>query len=91
MLELCEALYKLDEIPTGDPYGGSAQQARVRSAARNLTENLGDAGGGITAFMAGEIYPMVEIVDYPERFVAEEPAAIICAKRPATGCASVSC
>lgn len=55
MLELCEALYKLDEIPTGDPYGGSAQQTRVRSAARNLTENLGDAGGGITAFMAGEI------------------------------------
>ena len=26
------------------------------------------------AFMAGEIYPMVEIVDYPERFVAQEPA-----------------
>lgn len=55
MLELCEALYKLDEIPTGDPYGGSMQQARVRRAARALTENLGDAGGGIMAFMAGEI------------------------------------
>jgi glutathione S-transferase len=27
------------------------------------------------AFMAGEIYPMVEIVDYPERFIAQEPAA----------------
>ena len=26
------------------------------------------------AFMAGEIYPMVEIVDYPTRFIAE-PAA----------------
>jgi hypothetical protein len=55
MLELCEALYKLDEIPTGDPYGGAAQQARVRRAARTLTENLGEAGGGITAFMASEI------------------------------------
>ncbi|WP_372665935.1 hypothetical protein [Amycolatopsis kentuckyensis] len=55
MLELCEALYKLDEIPTGDPYGGTAQQARVHRAARDLAENLGEAGGGITAFMAGEI------------------------------------
>jgi hypothetical protein len=55
MLELCEALYKLDEIPTGDPYGGSMQQARVRRAARALTQNLGDAGGGMTAFMAVEI------------------------------------
>jgi GST-like protein len=27
------------------------------------------------AFMAGEIYPMVEIVDYPQRFVAEGAAA----------------
>lgn len=27
------------------------------------------------AFMAGEIYPMIEIVDYPERFIAQEPAA----------------
>jgi len=27
------------------------------------------------AFMAGEIYPMVEIVDYPERFIAEARAA----------------
>ncbi|MDQ1289594.1 MAG: hypothetical protein QG622_3160 [Actinomycetota bacterium] len=55
MLELCEALYKLDEVPTGDPYGGTRQQARVRRAARSLTENLGDAGGSITAFLADEI------------------------------------
>jgi hypothetical protein len=55
MLELCEALYKLDEIPTGDPYGGSMQQARVRKAARTLMQNLSEAGGGIMAFMAGEI------------------------------------
>jgi glutathione S-transferase len=29
------------------------------------------------AFMASEIYPMVEIADYPERFVAEHKAAAI--------------
>ena len=55
MLGLCEALYKLDELSTGDPYGGTTQQARVRAAARGLVENLGQAGGGITAFMATEI------------------------------------
>jgi hypothetical protein len=55
MLELCEALYKLDEIPSGDPYGGTMQQTRVRKAARAVVQNLGEAGGGITAFMAGEI------------------------------------
>lgn len=55
MLDLCEALYKLDEIPTGDPYGGTLQQARVRRAAGGLIQNLGQAGGGITAFLAVEI------------------------------------
>ena len=29
------------------------------------------------AFMAGEIYPIVEIVDYPERFAPEEGAAAL--------------
>jgi hypothetical protein len=55
MLALCEALYKLDELPSGDPYGGTLQQTRVRNAARALVQNLGEAGGGITAFMAGEV------------------------------------
>jgi hypothetical protein len=31
------------------------QQARVRKAARTLMQNLSEAGGGIMAFMAGEI------------------------------------
>lgn len=70
MLELCEALYKLDEIPTGDPYGGSMQQARVRRAARALMQNLGEASGGITAFMAGEINAAlkqaVAIIGHPD-------------------------
>jgi hypothetical protein len=70
MLELCEALYKLDELPTGDPYGGTMQQARVRRAARALRQNLGDAGGGITAFMAGEILAALKqafaIIGHPD-------------------------
>lgn len=60
MLNLCEALYKLDELSVGDPYGGSMQQSRVRSAARALVGNLGQASGGITAFMAGEIIQMLK-------------------------------
>lgn len=70
MLELCEALYKLDELPTGDPYGGSGQQARVRRAARALMQNLGAAGGGITAFMAVEVVTELKqafaIVGHPD-------------------------
>jgi hypothetical protein len=60
MLELCEALYKLDELSSGDPYGGLAQQSRVRSAARGLTANLAQASGGSTAFIAGEIVAMLK-------------------------------
>lgn len=70
MLELCEALYKLDEIPSGDPYGGTLQQQRVRRAARALAQNLADAGGGITAFMATEIIAALKeafaIIGHPQ-------------------------
>lgn len=70
MLDLCEALYKLDEIPTRDPYGGTMQQARVRHAARTLTQNLGEVGGGITAFMAAEIIDVLKqalaVVGHPD-------------------------
>lgn len=55
MLDLCECLYKLDEISAHGGQGGTAQQARVRGAARALVENLGRASGGITAFLAAEI------------------------------------
>ncbi|QAY75979.1 hypothetical protein [Sphingosinicella sp. BN140058] len=55
MLELCEALYKLDELGSGDPYGGLAQQARVRAGARALIANLGEASSGSTAFVANEV------------------------------------
>jgi len=70
MLGLCEGLYKLDEMSSGDPYGGTAQQARVRAAARGLVENLGQAGGGITAFMATEVIDTLKqafaIVGHPD-------------------------
>ena len=55
MLQLCEALYRLDELAADPIYGGIAQQTRVRAAARNLLSNLVMAGGGMTAFLAAEI------------------------------------
>lgn len=56
MLELCEAIYRLDEqqmryardVP-------SANTARIRSAARGMLGNLSRAGGGITPFLASEL------------------------------------
>ncbi len=55
MLELCEALYKLDELATNATYGGIAQQTRVRAAAQNMVDQLVNAAGGITVFLAQEI------------------------------------
>lgn len=70
MLELCEALYKLDEQSMGNSFGGTAQQARARGAARAVAQNLGEASGGITAFMAGEIVATLKdafaIVGHPD-------------------------
>jgi hypothetical protein len=55
MLDLCEALYKLDELATNANYGGIAQQTRVRSTAARLLEAMVDGGGGIIVFLAQEI------------------------------------
>lgn len=55
MLDLCEALYKLDELATNASYGGIAQQTRVRIAATSLVAGLVAAGSGITVFLAQEI------------------------------------
>jgi hypothetical protein len=55
MLDLCEALYKLDELATNASYGGVAQQTRVRSSASRLIEEIVDSGGGVTVFLAQEI------------------------------------
>ena len=59
MLDLCEALYKLDELATNPSYGGIAQQTRVRSAATRLLESLVDGGSGIAVFLAQEILASV--------------------------------
>jgi hypothetical protein len=70
MLELCEALYKLDELAPGDPYGGTMQQARVRRAARALSQNLGNVGGGVTAFIAAEtvaaLKKALRVISHPD-------------------------
>jgi hypothetical protein len=55
MLELCEALYRLDEQLSASVHGGTAGSTRVRAAARNLLANLVDAGGGATPFLAAEL------------------------------------
>jgi hypothetical protein len=60
MLDLCEALYKLDELATNASYGGLSQQARVRSAATRLLETLVNGAGGITVFLAQEIMAAVK-------------------------------
>lgn len=56
MLEMCEAIYRLDERAArfGD-HAPSANTARIRSAARNLLGNLSRAGGGVTPFLATEL------------------------------------
>jgi len=55
MVDMCEALYKMDEQAVNPTYGGTAQQARVRAAAQALASNLVHAGGGVTAFLAQEV------------------------------------
>jgi hypothetical protein len=55
MLDLCEALYKLDEQATNTSWGGVAQQARVHGAAQRLLANLVHTSGAITVFLAQEI------------------------------------
>lgn len=60
MLGLCEALYRLDEPGGANRIGTFESQARIRSAARSLAQNLGAASTGVTAFMAGEIVAMMK-------------------------------
>jgi hypothetical protein len=55
LIDLCEALYKMDERASSVSWGGVAQQARVRSAARALLANLLRLSSGITVYIAQEI------------------------------------
>lgn len=60
MLDLCEALYKLDELATNPSYGGIAQQARARNAASALVETVVGAAGSVTVFLAQEIMEAIK-------------------------------
>lgn len=55
MLELCEALAQLDQSGGTAGQGTTMGQSRVRTAARALAQNLGDASTGMAAFVASEV------------------------------------
>lgn len=55
LIDLCEALYKLDELASNAQWGGVAQQARVRTAADRLLDDLARRASGMTAFFASEV------------------------------------
>ncbi|MGE0853678.1 MAG: hypothetical protein AB7O44_29380 [Hyphomicrobiaceae bacterium] len=55
MIELTEALYKLDELGDNPNWGGVSQQARVRRAAERVAVGLLDASSGLTVFVAEEL------------------------------------
>jgi len=55
MIELTEALYKLDEQAQNAQWGGLRQQARVRAAAVRVVDGLTSAASGMTIFMAQDI------------------------------------
>lgn len=61
MLGLCEALTQLEDAGRSMEHGSSMAQARVRTAARALAHNLGDAGGGMTAFVASEVMQTLKL------------------------------
>jgi hypothetical protein len=59
-IDLCEALFKLDEAPAADQHGGVAQQARLRSAAGRLADNLLHRTGSMTIFAARDLLTAVQ-------------------------------
>jgi hypothetical protein len=59
LIDLCEALYKLDEQASNISWGSVTQQARVRSASQSILHNLLRASGGITVFMGREILGLI--------------------------------
>jgi len=54
-LDLCEALYKLDETAIGANFGSPDHQVRVRAAAEQLTENLLQHSSGTLQYFSGDI------------------------------------
>ena len=59
MIDLCEALYKLDEQATS-AYGSPQQQTRLRATAQNMAQNLLERGVGAVTFAAQEILKTVQ-------------------------------
>jgi hypothetical protein len=60
LIDLCEALYKLDEQGTvGQRYGGAGAEARLGVTARRLSDNLVQHGGGMTLYLARDILATV--------------------------------
>lgn len=55
MLDLCEALSGIDQSAGSENYATTLAQSRVRTAARALSQNLGDSSTGMVAFVAGEV------------------------------------
>jgi hypothetical protein len=70
LIDLCEALYKLDEQATNRSWGGVPQQARARAAAVQLLDNLSHNAGGLTVFLAQEILATLkqslQILNHPD-------------------------
>ncbi len=60
MIELTEALYKLDEAATNPQWGGLQQQARVRRAATRVAEGLANAASGLTVMMAQDLLATIK-------------------------------
>ena len=61
LIELTEALYKLDELAQNRTYGGLPQQTRVRRAAERLIEGLVAASGSLTVFVAQELLQTLKL------------------------------
>jgi hypothetical protein len=59
-IDLCEALFKLDEQASDTNYGGAAQQTRLRVAAGELADNLLRHTGSMTMFAAGDLLATVQ-------------------------------
>jgi hypothetical protein len=60
LIDLCEALYKIDEQASNTSWGGVAQQARIRAACEQLLDHLTRHAGSLTVFLAKEVLDTVK-------------------------------
>src|SRR5580704_1957269 len=59
-IDLCEALFKLDDVASASSYGGVAQQTRLRTTAGRLADNLLRQTGSMTVFAARDLLATVQ-------------------------------